>query len=455
MNAPLARRLFGTDGVRGKANIDPMTPETAVRLGRAAAHIFRNGHARHRIVIGKDTRLSGYMLESALTAGICSMGVDVLLVGPLPTPGIAAVTRSLRADAGIVISASHNPFEDNGIKFFSRDGFKLPDEMERRIEELVAGDELDHLRATGREVGKAFRVDDAIGRYIEFVKNAVPRGMTFDGLTVVVDCANGAAYKVSPTVLRELGATVITMNDRPDGVNINAECGSLHPEGIREAVRAHGADMGIAHDGDADRAIFADETGRAVDGDQVMAMCALDLHAEGRLRRNTLVATVMSNLGLDLAMRRAGIKIEKTPVGDRYVVDAMRRGDFNLGGEQSGHIVFLDDNTTGDGIVTALHVLTLMKKSGKPLSALASAMTVLPQVMINIPVRDKPEIDSIPSVAQAIREAEGRLSGSGRILVRYSGTEPLARVMVEGESEDAIRTVARDIGDRLKAAIGA
>ena len=412
MNAPLARRLFGTDGVRGKANIDPMTPETAVRLGRAAAHIFRNGHARHRIVIGKDTRLSGYMLESALTAGICSMGVDVLLVGPLPTPGIAAVTRSLRADAGIVISASHNPFEDNGIKFFSRDGFKLPGRD----------------GAPDRGAGRRRRARPPPGNRTE-VGKAFPRGRRHRPVHRVREerrpprndirrphgrrrLRQRRGLQVSPTVLRELGATVITMNDRPDGVNINADCGSLHPEGIREAVRAHGADMGIAHDGDADRAIFADETGRTVDGDQVMAMCALDLHAEGKLRRNTLVATVMSNLGLDLAMRRAGIKIEKTPVGDRYVVDAMRRGDFNLGGEQSGHIVFLDDNTTGDGIVTALHVLTLMKKSGKPLSALASAMTVLPQVMINIPVRDKPEIDSIPSVAQAIREAEGRLWGA-------------------------------------------
>ncbi len=328
-----------------------------MKLGRAAAYVFRNGRARHRIVIGKDTRLSGYMLESALTSGICSMGMDVLLVGPLPTPGIAFITRSLRADAGVVISASHNPYEDNGIKFFSRDGLKLPDEVEDRLEELITSGEIDHIRPTAGEVGKAFRVDDAVGRYIEFVKSTFPKGMTLEGMKVVVDCANGAAYKVTPWVLKELGAEVFVLHDKPDGSNINAGCGSLHSEVIQKAVVEQGADVGIAHDGDADRVIFCDEKGRDFDGDKVMALCAIDMKKRKTLAKNTVVATVMSNLGLELALKKAGITLVRTAVGDRYVVEEMLRQGYNLGGEQSGHVVFMDYNTTGDGIITAPVVL--------------------------------------------------------------------------------------------------
>ena len=454
MHGQNVKRLFGTDGIRGVANTEPMTPEMALKLGRAAAHLFRNGTSRHRIVIGKDTRLSGYMLESALTSGICSMGVDVLLVGPLPTPGIAAVTRSLRADAGIVISASHNPYEDNGIKFFSRDGFKLPDALEHRMEEMILSGEIETIRPTASEIGKAYRVDDAIGRYIEFVKASFPRGMTLDGLKVVVDCANGAAYKVSPTVLRELGATVISVHCEPDGTNINRRCGSLHPEDMQAAVRQHGAHLGIAHDGDADRALLADEKGRLVDGDRIMALCALHLHREQRLARNTLVTTVMSNIGLTLAMHRAGIRVVTTPVGDRYVVEAMLEGGYTLGGEQSGHIVFLEHNTTGDGIITALQVLAIMQRTGKPLSELSACMTTYPQVLLSVPVREKRPLEEFPQIATRIREAENRLGKTGRVLVRYSGTESKVRVMVEGEDENLIRSMAESIAESIQSAIG-
>ena len=320
------KKLFGTDGVRGVANVHPMTTEMAMQLGRAAAYIFKNGHKRHRIVIGKDTRLSGYMLESALVAGICSMGVDVLQVGPLPTPGIAYITSSMRADAGVVISASHNQFQDNGIKFFFKDGFKLPDEMELKIEALVESGKIDSLRPIATEVGKAYRIDDAVGRYVVFLKSTFPKDMDLSGLKIVLDCANGAAYKVAPAVLEELGAEVITIGVKPNGTNINAGCGSLHPEVMCEAVKEHQADLGIALDGDADRVIFCDEFGNVVDGDQIMAICATEILRQNRLQRNTLVATVMSNMGLDIAMRRAGGQVIKTAVGDRYVVEEMRRG---------------------------------------------------------------------------------------------------------------------------------
>ncbi len=366
----MEKKLFGTDGVRGVANIHPMTTEMAMQLGRAAAYVFKDGQRRHRIVIGKDTRLSGYMIENALVAGICSMGVDVLLIGPLPTPGIAFITSSMRADAGVVISASHNAYQDNGIKFFSRDGFKLPDEMELKIEELIFSKKIDSLRPIASEVGKAFRIDDAQGRYIVFLKNAFPRDLDLNGLRIVLDCANGAAYKVAPAVLEELGAEVIPLGVSPNGTNINAGCGSLHPQVIAEAVREHRAHLGIALDGDADRVIFVDEFGNEVDGDHIMAICATDMIERGTLAQNTLVATVMSNMGLDIAMRRAGGKIVKTAVGDRYVVEEMRRCGYNLGGEQSGHMIFLDHNSTGDGIVSALQVLAIMQRSEKPLSQL-------------------------------------------------------------------------------------
>jgi phosphoglucosamine mutase len=360
------RRLFGTDGVRGVANLEPMTSETAMQLGRAAAHIFMRRAGRHQIVIGKDTRISGYMLESALTAGICSMGVDVLLVGPMPTPAIAFLTRSLRADAGVVISASHNPYQDNGIKFFSSDGFKLPDEVEARIEELIVSDEISHLRPTADLIGKAYRLDDAEGRYIEFTKRSLPKDLDFQGLKLVVDCANGAAYKVAPTVLRELGAKVEVIGNKPDGMNINASCGAVHPEQLQEAVCHHKADIGIALDGDADRSIFVCEQGTIVDGDHVMAALGLDLHHNGLLAKQTLVGTLMSNFGLELSMAKAGIKLVRTPVGDRYLLERMLAEGYNFGGEQSGHFIFLDHNTTGDGLISALQMLSLSSGRKSP-----------------------------------------------------------------------------------------
>lgn len=448
------RKLFGTDGVRGVANLDPMTSEMAMQLGRAAAHLFMRRAGRHQIVIGKDTRISGYMLESALTSGICSMGVDVLLVGPMPTPAIAFLTRSLRADAGVMISASHNPYQDNGIKFFSNDGFKLPDEMEARIEELIVSNGIAHLRPTADAIGKAYRIDDAEGRYIEFVKRSLPKTMDFKGLKVVVDCANGAAYKVAPKVLRELGATVDVIGDKPNGMNINAGCGAVHPELLQQAVRERGAHLGVALDGDADRAIFVCEQGRILDGDPIMAMLALDLHRQGQLAKQTVVGTVMSNFGLERAMTKAGITLVRTAVGDRYLLERMSADGYNFGGEQSGHFIFLDHNTTGDGLLSALQVLSLMKRTDKSLLELAQAMTAVPQVLLNVKVAKKPDLDTVPELQQAIRDSEQRLNGSGRVLVRYSGTEPLLRVMVEGERDDQIRDVANRLVAVVKAHIG-
>jgi phosphoglucosamine mutase len=448
------RKLFGTDGIRGVANLDPMTSEMAMQLGRAAAHIFMRRAGRHQIVIGKDTRVSGYMLESALTSGICSMGVDVLLVGPMPTPAIAFLTRSLRADAGVVISASHNPYQDNGIKFFSSDGFKLPDEVEARIEELIISDEISHLRPTADLIGKAYRIGDAEGRYIEFAKRSLPKDLDFQGLKLVVDCANGAAYKVAPTVLRELGAKVEVIGNKPDGMNINAGCGAVHPEQLQEVVRQSRADIGIALDGDADRAIFVSEQGTIVDGDHIMAALGLDLHRLGLLAKGTIVGTVMSNFGLELAMAKAGIKLVRTPVGDRYLLERMLAEGYNFGGEQSGHFIFLDHNTTGDGLISALQVLSLLKRTQKPLSELAKAMSAVPQVLLNVKVSQKPALESIPGIDRAIREGERRLNGSGRLVVRYSGTEPLLRIMVEGEQDSVIHEVAETLARVVRTHIG-
>lgn len=448
------RKLFGTDGIRGVANREPMTPEIMVKLGRAAAHLLRGSTERPAIVIGKDTRLTGYMLETALTAGITSMGVDVLLVGPLPTPGIAFITRSLRADAGVVISASHNLYEDNGIKFFSRDGLKLPDTMEEKIEELIFNEGIDSVRVAPREIGKAYRIGDAVGRYIEFAKNSLPKGMTLKGMRVVVDCANGAAYKVSPTVLKELNAEVVSLNVQPDGTNINKGCGSLHPEGLRRAVVKHKAHLGFAHDGDADRVLFVDERGDLVDGDHILAICALDLKREGRLHQDTIVATVMSNIGLDVAMQEAGIRVVRTAVGDRYVLEEMLANRYMLGGEQSGHIVFLEHHTTGDGIVTALQVLATMQRCGKPLSELKACMTSYPQVLINAPVRRKAVVEELPRVQEVIRSAEAILGRRGRVLVRCSGTESVARVMVEGENLAKVERLAREIALVIEKELG-
>lgn len=448
------RKLFGTDGVRGVANLDPMTSEMAMQLGRAAAHLFMRRAGRHQIVIGKDTRISGYMLESALTSGICSMGVDVLLVGPMPTPAIAFLTRSLRADAGVMISASHNPYQDNGIKFFSSDGVKLPDEMEQRIEKLIVSNEIAHLRPTADAVGKAYRIDDAEGRYIEFVKRSLPKNMDFKGLKVVVDCANGAAYKVAPKVLRELGATVEVLGDKPNGMNINAGCGAVHPELLQQAVRERGAHLGVALDGDADRALFVCAQGRVLGGDPIMAMLALDLNRQGQLAKQTVVGTVMSNFGLERAMVKAGITLVRTAVGDRYLLERMSADGYNFGGEQSGHFIFLDHGTTGDGLLAALQVLSLMKRTDKSLLDLAQAMTAVPQVLLNVKVATKPDLDTVPELQQAIRDSEQRLNGSGRVLVRYSGTESLLRVMVEGERDDQIRDVANRLVEVIKAHIG-
>ncbi|KAB0664777.1 phosphoglucosamine mutase [Oryzomonas japonica] len=449
------KKLFGTDGVRGVANIYPMTSEIAMQLGRAAAYIFKSaGKRRHRIVIGKDTRLSGYMLENALVAGICSMGVDVLVVGPLPTPGIANITSSMRADAGVVISASHNDFQDNGIKFFSADGFKLPDEIELRIENLIETNHIDSLRPTATEVGKAFRIDDAAGRYIVFLKNTFPQEMDLSGLKIVLDCANGAAYKVAPAVFEELGAEVIPLGVKPNGTNINAGCGSLHPEVISKAVKEHRADIGIALDGDADRVIVCDEFGNEVDGDHIMAICATDMLRRNILKKNTLVATVMSNMGLDIAVRKAGGTVVKTAVGDRYVVEEMRKGGYNLGGEQSGHMIFLDHSTTGDGILSALQLLAVMRREGKPLSELAKLMIALPQVLVNTRVAEKKDIMTIPEIAARIGDVEKKLGSEGRVLIRYSGTEPLLRVMIEGQDKYEITTWANEIADLVKQHIG-
>ena len=444
------RRLFGTDGVRGVANEDPMTSEMALRLGRAIAYVFRRSQRRHKILIGKDTRVSGYMLETAMASGICSMGVDVLLVGPMPTPGIAFLTRSLRADAGVVISASHNPFQDNGIKFFASNGFKLPDEVESEIEDLVFADSIDHLRPTAGEIGKAFRIDDALGRYNVFAKSSFPRHLTLDGMRIAVDAANGAGYRVAPEVFEELGARVTALGCEPDGENINRDCGALHPGNLQRKVVEIGAQVGVALDGDADRCLLVDEKGDLVDGDQVLAVAAVELLRSGGLAKRTVVATVMSNLGLEIALREMGCELVRTPVGDRYVVEEMLRGGFNVGGEQSGHMIFLDHSTTGDGLITALAILGIIAESGKPLSELAAVMSRLPQVLVNVRVSRRRDFVSERAVANAIAAVERELGSRGRVLVRASGTEPLIRVMVEGEREEQVRGHADAIADSIR-----
>jgi len=452
---PAASRLFGTDGVRGVANQYPITSEMALKLARALAQVFRSPTGRHRrILIGKDTRLSGYMLETAMASGICSMGADVMLVGPMPTPAIAFLTRSMRAAAGVVISASHNPYQDNGIKFFSHEGFKLDDEIERRIEELVFDEsKLDALAGPG-EIGKAMRIDDAIGRYLVFLKSCLQhRERTFDGLKVVIDCANGAAYKVGPDVLDELGADVIALGVDPDGKNINLDGGALNPARVRQTVLREHADFGVALDGDADRAIMVDSRGELFDGDDVMAIMGRALAAKGRLAANTVVATVMSNLGLEKSLAQAGLRLVRTDVGDPAVCREMRANGYNLGGEQSGHIIFMDCSTTGDGLITTLMVLEHMLETGKPLCELR-AMQHFPQVLYNIRVRDRVPFSDMREVARAIGAVEQRLDGRGRVFVRYSGTELLARVMIEGEDEKEIEAGAREIGAAIEKQIG-
>jgi phosphoglucosamine mutase len=443
-------RIFGTDGVRGQANISPMDSETALALGRAVAVIFRNGGHKHRIVMGKDTRLSGYMIETALASGICSMGADVMLVGPLPTPGIAFIARSMRADAGVVISASHNPYQDNGIKFFDRDGYKLPDATERAMEELIRTDMKGVERPTGADIGRAQRIDDADGRYIQFLKGTFPYSLTLEGLRVVVDCANGSGYRVAPAVFQELGAEVIELGTRPDGTNINQGCGSLHPQRMCELVRKMGANAGVALDGDADRIIMCDEKGRVVDGDVIMALCAMDLKRRGRLKHDTMVATVMSNLALDRAMQVQGINVVRTKVGDRHVIETMRQGGYNLGGETSGHMIFLDHNTTGDGIMGGLQALAIMRREGRPFSELAKIFDPYPQVRVDIKVSQKTEFERIPGITHTVDTFQKELGQSGRLLLRFSGTEDVARVLVEGPDLCRIRSMADDLAGLIR-----
>lgn len=452
-----SKRLFGTDGIRGIANCDPMTPEMSLKLGKALTYILKmekTDSKRPRIVIGKDTRLSGYMFEQAMSAGIISMGADVLLVGPLPTPAISFLTVSMRADAGVVISASHNPFVDNGIKFFDRFGFKLPDKKELEIEELVLSDRINRLNVPPSDIGKAWRLDDAQGRYVVFVKNTFPKDLTLEGLKIILDCANGAAYKVSPIVFQELGAEVITIGVRPDGKNINTDCGSINPELLKRKVKDTGADLGIALDGDADRVIFCDEKGDEVDGDIVIAITADEMIRNNKLQKNTVVTTIMSNMSLETFIREKGGIVIRTPVGDRYVVEEMRIRGCNFGGEKSGHMIFLDHTTTGDGTLAALQLLAVMKRKEKKLSELAKIIELYPQVLLNVKVREKKPFQDIPQLEDLLLLSEQRLKERGRINLRYSGTESLARIMVEGENEALVYEVAEEIAYKIQQAIG-
>jgi len=451
------RRLFGTDGIRGVANEPPMTPEVALQLGRAIVHVARRGKTRPvRVVVGKDTRVSCYMLETALAAGVCAMGGRVMLCGPVPTPAVAHLATSMRADAGVVISASHNPFSDNGIKLFGPDGFKLPDAEEAEIERLMESPELVKIRPTGGDIGRAERIEDARGRYTVFCKSTFPKEMTLDGVRVVVDAAHGAAYRVAPVIFSELGAEVKAIGCKPNGRNINHNVGALHPEHVVEEVRKHSAHLGVALDGDADRLILVDERGQIVDGDAVMALCATRLLKQGKLAKKTLVATVMSNLGLERAMTGAGGSLMRAAVGDRYVVEAMRQGGYNLGGEQSGHLVFLDHATTGDGLVAALQVLAIMLREGKPLSELAArAMERVPQVLKSVTLAARLPLESMTHLKKQQKLAEKKLGARGRLLVRWSGTEPKLRVMAEGEEvaeisamvDELIEAARRDVSE--------
>ena len=451
------RKYFGTDGIRGTANSEPMTVETAVRVGMAAGRQSSRGTHRHRAVIGKDTRLSGYMLEPALTAGFISVGMDVILVGPMPTPGVAMLTRSLRADLGVMISASHNPYQDNGVKLFGPDGYKLSNTTECAIEARMRSNRVDGLASPDR-LGRAQRLDDSPGRYIEFAKNTFPRGRTLDGLKIVIDCANGAAYRVAPTVLWELGANVIPIGVTPDGLNINRGCGSTTPDFLRAQVVAHGADVGIALDGDADRLVIADEHGDLIDGDQVMAQVAAYWHRADRLTGGGVVATVMSNLGLERYLAALGLNLARTPVGDRHVVDHMRKFGFNIGGEQSGHVILSDFATTGDGLVAALQALAAITEDGRPVSEAGRAFTPLPQTLRNVPIARRSAGRSEPlsnaRVRKAVRDGENRLGDRGRLLIRASGTEPVIRVMAEGEDEGLVTEVVADIVGALERATG-
>ncbi len=440
----MTRKLFGTDGIRGRANTEPMTAETALKVAMATAVKLRRGTHRNKVVIGKDTRLSGYMIEPALVSGFTSMGMDVVLVGPLPTPAIAMLTRSLRADLGVMVSASHNPYQDNGIKLFGADGYKLSDEIEAAIEARIAEGNFARDLATPSDLGRASRLDDASGRYIEYVKNTFPKGLRLDGLKIVIDCANGAAYKVAPRVLWELGADVVPVAVSPDGLNINQDCGATKPLGLQQAVVKNEADLGIALDGDADRVIICDETGEIVDGDQIMALIARAWSRAGLLAGKGIVSTVMSNLGLERFVEGLGLSLQRTAVGDRYVVDHMRQNGFNLGGEQSGHIICGDHGTTGDGLIAALQVLAVVQETGRPASEVCRVFTPLPQILRNVTYKDASSVESA-AVVHMIQKAEKKLGAGGRILVRKSGTEPLIRVMAEGDDEDMVSRIVQDI----------
>ena len=449
-------RLFGTDGVRGIANKHPMTAEMALEIGRATAYVCKHHRERrHTIVIGKDTRVSGYMIESALTAGICSMGVDVLLVGPMPTPGIAFITRSMRADAGLVISASHNPYQDNGIKIFSRNGYKLPDAEENEIEALISSGRIKDIRPTAEEIGKARRIDDALGRYIVFCKNTFPESLSLEGMKIVLDCGNGATYKAAPIIFRELGAEVTAIHCEPNGLNINDRCGSQHTEDLRARVREIGADVGLAFDGDGDRMIAVDEKGNELSGDHILLICARVLKEQGRLKNNLVVTTVMANFGFFVAARKLGIEAGVAAVGDRYVLEMMKERDACIGGESSGHMIFLQHHTTGDGLISALQLLSAMRVAGEPLSALGGVMSVTPQKMINVDVRHKPELDTIPEITRSIQAAEAELKDQGRVLVRYSGTQSMCRVMVEGPTREMTDRLTLSIAEVVKKCLGA
>jgi len=448
----MSRTLFGTDGIRGLANRGDMSPEVAFRIGASIAYQARQRiRQRPRIVVGKDTRLSGYLFETAVASGICAQGGEVLLSGPLPTPAIAHLTTSMRADAGVVISASHNPYQDNGIKLFGPDGFKLADEVEREVESLIFGSGLDRNRPTGTRVGRAERLDDAPGRYVAFVKASFPNELTLDGIRIVVDAAHGAAYRTAPLVFSELGATVYPIGIKPNGKNINHRVGALHPEACAREVRKHHADLGIALDGDADRVIMIDEKGNQIDGDFIMALCATRMLRAKRLRRRTLVATVMSNLGLERALENDNGKLLRCSVGDRYVVEAMRKRGLNFGGEQSGHLIFLDHATTGDGLVAAMQVLAILLREERPLSELASeVMERVPQVLVNVTLPSRRPLEELPKTTNAIAKAEKALGEDGRVLVRWSGTEPKLRVMIEGPKKDRIRAMAQDIASEAE-----
>ncbi|MDO9516034.1 MAG: phosphoglucosamine mutase [Syntrophales bacterium] len=443
-------KLFGTDGIRGVANEYPMTSEMALRIGMATAHLFKRRGHHPRIIIGKDTRVSGYMLEHALVAGICSMGVDAYMVGPMPTPGVAFLTSNMRADAGIVISASHNPFQDNGIKLFSGDGYKLPDEKELEIEEMVLANNMNALYSSPQNLGKAYNLEGARGRYIVFLKNSFPKEYTLEGTSVVLDASNGATHRIAPKPFFEIGAEVHTLFAEPDGENINEGCGSQHPEILAEEVVTRGADVGFAFDGDGDRVIAVDEKGGILTGDRIIAICAEMMKKEGTLTNNLVIDTVMSNIGFGLALKKLGIEKATAPVGDRYVLEMMKEKGASIGGEDSGHVIFLNHHTTGDGMLSALQILAAMKRAKKPLSELGKIMTVFPQRLINVDVPSKPELSQIPELVDVIEEVEKKLGDKGRVLVRYSGTQNMCRVMVEGPTDEETERYCNQIVDVVK-----